>query len=53
VVVFGEVLSVDLGIEVPLLYGLRQFAVWPGEGMPATAVPSGDERAGEPTAFQT
>lgn len=41
VVVFGEVLSVDLGMEVPLLYGLRQFAVWPGEG------PPGDERAGE------
>jgi flavin reductase (DIM6/NTAB) family NADH-FMN oxidoreductase RutF len=42
VVVFGEVLSVDLGMEVPLLYGLRQFAEWPGEGVPATAVPSGD-----------
>jgi flavin reductase (DIM6/NTAB) family NADH-FMN oxidoreductase RutF len=37
VVVFGEVLSVDLAMGLPLLYGLRQFAAWPGNGSPTEA----------------
>ncbi|PVE10036.1 flavin reductase family protein [Streptomyces scopuliridis] len=30
VVVFGVVLGADCGVGVPLLYGRRQFAAWPG-----------------------
>lgn len=32
VVVFGEVTTVSCSESIPLLYGLRQFAAWPGDG---------------------
>jgi flavin reductase (DIM6/NTAB) family NADH-FMN oxidoreductase RutF len=41
VLVLGEVISADCADGVPLLYGLRQFAAWPGTparlGWPASA----------------
>jgi flavin reductase (NADH) len=41
VVVFGEVTAVDCGEDIPLLYGLRHFAAWPGDGFrPRAADPS-------------
>jgi flavin reductase (NADH) len=35
VVVFGEVTAVNCGEDIPLLYGLRHFAAWPGDGFRA------------------
>jgi flavin reductase (DIM6/NTAB) family NADH-FMN oxidoreductase RutF len=32
VVVFGEVTAVNCSADIPLLYGLRHFAAWPGDG---------------------
>ena len=41
VVVFGEVTAVDCGEDIPLLYGLRRYAAWPGEEFrPMVASPS-------------
>jgi flavin reductase (DIM6/NTAB) family NADH-FMN oxidoreductase RutF len=40
VVVFGEVIAVACGEDIPLLYGLRQFAAWPGDGFRPAVAPS-------------
>jgi flavin reductase (DIM6/NTAB) family NADH-FMN oxidoreductase RutF len=45
IVVFGEVMSADASMDVPLLYGQRQYAAWPGGSVPGrTARPAGRER---------
>jgi len=39
VVVFGTVMSVECRAGVPLLHGLRGYAVWPGAGVPRAGIP--------------
>ena len=46
IVAFGEVMAVECSEYIPLLYGLRQFAAWPGEGFRATLADPSITRAG-------